>query len=392
MRVHRLLAEACAGILREVFEGGRVLDRALDEAFRANPKWGKRDRGFIAETVFEATRWRRALGFVAEGESPEALCAAQWMRGGLEVPDWWRWDGCPVADMAAREGALASQPRAVRESVPDWLDNLGELELGAAWADELAALNRRARVFLRINPLLGTMAEVLAWLAAEGVVALPVEGAADALELPEGKTLPKSLAQDGRVEIQDAGSQQIAPLLEVEPGMRVVDTCAGAGGKTLQLAGMMANRGEIVALDVVERKLIELKKRVGRSGARNVRIEPWTSDTLRRRSGWADRVLIDAPCSGLGTLKRQPDLKWRITPESLERTRQVQADLLDRYRHLLKPGGKLVYATCSVLPSENGGQVRAWLERTGKRRIELERIVSPAASGWDGFYAARVGD
>lgn len=392
MRVHRLLAEACAGILREVFEGGRVLDRALDEAFRANPKWGKRDRGFVAETVFEATRWRRALGFVAAGGSAEALCAAQWTRGGLEVPDWWRWDGCPVADMAAREAELAAQPRAVRESVPDWLDAVGEAELGAAWGDELAALNRRARVFLRVNPLRGTVAEAIAWLAAEGVTVARVEGAPDALELPEGRTLPKALALDGRVEIQDAGSQQIAPLLEAEPGMRVVDTCAGAGGKTLQLAGMMANRGEILALDIVERKLVELKKRVGRAGARNVRIEPWTSDTLRRRSGWADRVLIDAPCSGLGTLRRQPDLKWRITPESLERTRRAQADLLDRCRHLLKPGGKLVYATCSVLPSENGGQVRAWLERTGARRIELERTVSPAATGWDGFYAARVGD
>jgi 16S rRNA (cytosine967-C5)-methyltransferase len=392
MRVHRLLAEACAGILREVFEEGRVLDRALDEAFRANPKWGKRDRGFIAETVFEAVRWRRALGFVAGGESPEALCAAQWSRGGLEVPDWWHWEGCGREEMAAREAELAAQPRAVRESVPDWLDAMGEAELGAAWSDELAALNRRARVFLRVNPLLGTVAEAISWLAAEGVAVSPVEGAPDALELPEGKTLPKALAQDGRVEIQDAGSQQIAPLLEVEPGMRVVDTCAGAGGKTLHLAGIMANRGEILALDTAERKLVELKKRVGRAGARNVRIEPWQSDTLRRRSGWADRVLIDAPCSGLGTLRRQPDLKWRITPESLERTRQVQAGLLDRYRHLLKPGGKLVYATCSVLPSENGGQLRAWLERCGARRIEAERVVSPAVDGWDGFYAARVGD
>lgn len=391
MRVHRLLAEGSAAILKEVFEEGRVLDRALDDAFRANPKWGKRDRGFIAETVFESVRWRRALGFVAGGESVEGLCAAQWRRAGLELPDWWKWEGCGVDEMAAREAELPGQPRAVRESVPDWLDSLGEQELGAAWDGELAALNRRARVFLRVNPLLATMDEALAWLTAEGVAVERVEGAPDALVLPEGKTLPKPLAQDGRVEIQDAGSQQIVPLMEVEPGMRVVDTCAGAGGKTLQLAGVMENRGEIIALDTVERKLVELKKRVGRAGARNVRIEPWQSDTLRRRSGWADRVLIDAPCSGLGTLKRQPDLKWRLSPESLAKTVELQARLLDRYRHLLKPEGKLVYATCSVLPSENGGQVRGLLERGSPRKIELERTVSPALSGWDGFYAARLG-
>jgi 16S rRNA (cytosine967-C5)-methyltransferase len=391
MRVHRLLAEGCAGILKEVFEEGRVLDRSLDETFRANPKWGKRDRGFIAETVFESVRWRRALAFVAGGESVEALCAAQWRRSGLELPDWWKWEGCGIEEMAAREAELPDQTRAVRESVPDWLDARGELELGTAWDAELAALNRRARVFLRVNPLLATMEEAVAWLTAEGVPVERVAGAPEALVLAEGKTLPKLLAQDGRVEIQDAGSQQVVPLLEVEPGMRVVDTCAGAGGKTLQLAGVMGNRGEIIALDSSERKLVELKKRVGRAGARNVRIEPWQSDTLRRRSGWADRVLIDAPCSGLGTLKRQPDLKWRLSPESLVKTLELQARLLDRYRHLLKPEGKLVYATCSVLPSENGGQVRALLERGSPRKIEAERTVSPAATGWDGFYAARLG-
>ncbi|TAE77111.1 MAG: methyltransferase domain-containing protein [Verrucomicrobia bacterium] len=391
MRVHRLLAEGSVGVLREVFDEGRVLDRALDEAFRANPKWGKRDRGFLAETVFEVVRWRRALAFVAADESLEAICAAQWRRAGLEVPEWWRWNGCGLDEMAAREKELGDQSRAVRESVPDWLDEIGEQELGESWGLELAALNRRARVFLRVNPLLTTLDEAVLWLAEAGVPVERVEGAPDALVLPEGKILPKLLAQDGRVEIQDAGSQQIVPLLGVEPGMRVVDTCAGAGGKTLQMAGVMGNRGEIIALDTSERKLVELKKRVARSGARNVRIEPWQSDSLRRRSGWADRVLIDAPCSGLGTLKRQPDLKWRIGPEALQKTIALQAKLLDRYRHLLKPDGQLVYATCSVLPSENTRQVRALLERGAAREIEAELSVSPATSGWDGFYAARLG-
>lgn len=390
MRVHRLLAEGCAGVLKEVFDEGKVLDRSLDETFRANPKWGKRDRGFIAETVFEVTRWRRALEFVADGGSVEALCAAQWRRAGLEVPEWWTWEGGTVADMEARELALPEQARAVRESIPDWLDALGESELGEAWDAEISALNRRARVFLRINPLLATLDEVIAWLSAEGVPVERVDGAPDALVLPEGKLLPKPCALDGRIEIQDAGSQQIVPLLQVEPGMRVVDACAGAGGKTLQIAGLMRNKGEILALDTGERKLVELKKRVGRAGARNVRIEQWQEHTLRQRHGWADRVLIDAPCSGLGTLKRQPDLKWRLTEATLEKTRAKQAKLLDLYQSLLSPTGKLVYATCSLLPSENQAQVAGLIEKNARWRVETETAISPADTGWDGFYAARL--
>ncbi|WP_193211492.1 RsmB/NOP family class I SAM-dependent RNA methyltransferase [Luteolibacter marinus] len=388
MRVHRVLAEGCAGVLKEVFVEGKVLDRALDESFRANPKWGKRDRGFIATTVFEVTRWRRSLAFVADGDAVEALCAAQWRRGGLEVPDWWQWKGADLADMAAREEELPGQPRAVRESVPDWLDALGEAELGEAWDRELAALNRRARIFLRVNPLLATVDEVVEWLAGEGVTVQRVEGVPQALVLPEGKLLPKPCAQDGRIEIQDAGSQQIVPLLDVEPGMRVVDACAGAGGKTLQIAGLMKNKGEILALDVAERKLVELKKRVGRAGARNVRIERWQDSTLRQRKGWADRLLIDAPCSGLGTLKRQPDLKWRLTRAGLEKIKRKQAELLALYQNLLGPSGKLVYATCSLLPSENQGQVAALIGSSSRWQLGKEELISPAATGWDGFYGA----
>ena len=390
MRIHRVLAEGCVEILNQVFHEGSVLDRILDETFRANPKWGKRDRRFIAETVFEVTRWRRALEFVVDSQAIESLCAAQWLRGGLEVPEWWKWEGSTLAEMEAREGSLSEQPRAIRESVPDWLDARGEAELGDAWSGELAALNMRARIYLRVNPLMATVDEVIAWLGGEGVAVERVDGAPDALVLPEGKLLPKPCAQDGRIEIQDAGSQQIVPLMQVEPGMRVVDACAGAGGKTLQIAGLMGNKGEILALDTSDRKLTELKRRIGRAGGRNVRIEAWRENTLRQRSGWADRVLIDAPCSGLGTLRRQPDLKWRLTEKALEKTIRKQALLIEQYASLLKPGGKLVYATCSVLPSENQQQVAALIQKMPYWRSEGEVNVSPASQGWDGFYAVRL--
>ncbi|WP_052572672.1 RsmB/NOP family class I SAM-dependent RNA methyltransferase [Haloferula sp. BvORR071] len=377
-------------ILRGVFEGGRVLDRELEQTFRANPKWGKRDRGFIAETVFEVTRWRRALAFVVEGDSLEALCAAQWNRAGLEIPDWWSWQGRRVPEMTAREELLGSEPRAIHESMPDWLDERCAREIGGAWDAELSALNRRAPVFLRVNRLRLTPAEAIGWLADNGVQASPVDGAPDALVLPEGKSLPKPLAAEGLVEIQDAGSQMIAPLLEVEPGMRVIDACAGAGGKTLHLAALMQGRGEIVGMDLSAAKLSELRRRASRAGTRIIRTDSWRADTLKRYAGWADRVLIDAPCSGLGTLRRQPDLKWRLNEATIEKTRRVQRKLLDHYTELLKPGGKFVYATCSVLPSENEGQLESLAERDGRFKVEAEIKVSPSATGWDGFYAARL--
>ena len=387
MKVHRVLAEAAYGLLEGVFAHGRVLDHALAEAFAANPKWGKRDRAFLAETVFEVVRWRRALAFVAGGEVPRMLCAAQWLRMGLEMPEWLGVGNGQAEEMAAREGALAGQPRAVRESIPDWLDEVGEQELGAQWALELAALNRRAPVFLRINTLKTTRGEARAWLASQGVETEPVEGVEDALVVTAGHTVPKPILWDGRVEIQDAGSQLIVPLLDPQPGETVIDACAGAGGKSLQIAARMRNQGSILALDVVQGKLDTLRQRAKRAGATCVKTRVIDDATLKAMQGKADRVLIDAPCSGLGTLRRQPDLKWRLTPLRLEKTRRLQRDLLQRYAAMAKPGGTVVYATCSILPSENGGIVSRLLETEGFRLIR-DFGVSPAATGFDGFHAA----
>lgn len=389
MKLHRLLAEGCTTVLGTVFKEGTVLDRVLEATFEANPKWGKRDRAFVAETVFEVVRWRRALAFIADNPQPAALCAAQWQRMQIEIPDWWSWEGCRVEEMTARESALADQPRAVRESIPDWLDVRGESELGAQWDLELAALNRRAPIFLRVNRLLGSVEETGKWLESEGILTRRVEHAPDALEVTLGR-IGKPLIATGRFEIQDAGSQRIAPLLGVEPGMRVLDLCAGAGGKTLQLAALMENRGEIIALDVVGRKLTELERRAQRARVSIIRKELWGPNTLRSLTAWADRVLIDAPCSGLGTLRRQPDLKWRLTSAALEKARRTQKAMLEQYPELMRAGGAFVYATCSILPTENGGQIEDLIGREPHWAVGESLTVSPAGTTSDGFYAARL--
>ncbi len=390
MRMHRILAEAAATIAKSVFREHKVLDHELAAAFEENPKWGKRDRGFIAETVFEVARWRRALSFLVDSEETTALCAAQWVRMGYEIPEWWSYNGKRPEEIIAREAELGDQPRAVRESIPDWIDALGVAELGDAWDAELAALNQRAPVFLRVNTLRTTRPEAIAWLAAANIVASEVPGLPDALVLPPGKILPKALRLEGRVEIQDAGSQKIAPLVDPQPGERIIDACSGAGGKSLHLAALMGADGRVFGMDIDSKKLTELDRRAKRANANKcVKSKLIIATTTTDFAELADRLLIDAPCSGLGTLKRQPDLKWRLKPAQLDRLRGIQAELLETYSAMLKPGGRLVYATCSILPSENRAAVDGLLAKGGFTLIE-ECPVSPAATGFDGFYAAAL--
>ncbi len=225
-------------------------------------------------------------------------------------------------------------------------------------------------------------------LEAAGVLVEPVADCAWGLRVTAGKAVPAALRESGRFEIQDAASQQVAPFCQVEPGMRVVDACAGAGGKTLHLASLLEGKGDLLAMDVQERKLESLRVRASRATVK-VRTAVVSDELLESMQGQADRVLVDAPCSGSGTLRRQADLKYRITAESVAAVRAVQREVLECYAAMVKPDGKLIYATCSVLPSENGAQAAWFSARHPEFTLEEERTVSPAATGWDGFYMAR---
>ena len=212
----------------------------------------------------------------------------------------------------------------------------------------------------------------------------------DALILKERKNVFRTDAfKSGFFEVQDASSQLVAEFLEVKPGMRVVDTCAGAGGKTLHLAALMENKGQIIAMDIYAGKLKELKRRAKRAGAHNITprvIE--SSKTIKKLKESADRVLIDAPCSGLGVLKRNPDAKWKLQPEFIENIKKTQAEILESYSRIVKKGGKMVYATCSILPSENEEQVAKFLKNNSDFTKVKENKVLPSKSGYDGFYMA----
>ncbi|MDB6136262.1 MAG: RsmB/NOP family class SAM-dependent methyltransferase [Verrucomicrobiales bacterium] len=411
-RIHRLLAEACVTALQAVFTDGMVADRAVGRALGANPKWGSRDRSFVAATVYEAVRWRRRLEVLADvipgpdsgGENDGApapeetgretpnhwwrLCGILWQSQGYERPDWAPWPEVPSEVLAVRESTLSAAPLAVRASLADGFDSLGSSALGDRWEPELTALNQPAPVFLRVNTLRTKVPAVQRELREHALETAPVPGAPAALRVLDGKAVPARLRDGGHFEIQDAGSQQVAPFLLPEPGQRVVDACAGAGGKTLHLAALMAGKGELRAMDVEPAKLATLRQRAARAGAK-----VWTStvsdEVLRGMAGWADRVLVDAPCSGSGTLRRQADLKYRITSASVAGMQEGQRTVLTHCFPLVRPGGRLVYATCSVLPAENQAQA-AWFSHTFPEfEFEEDRVISPAETGWDGFYMAR---
>ena len=266
-------------------------------------------------------------------------------------------------------------------------------ELGeAVWAKEIAAQNQPAKVILRTNTLKTTKENLRAILMDLDIETDALPDQPEALVLKErANVFMTDVFKQGFFEVQDASSQLVAGFLDVKPGMRVVDTCAGAGGKSLHIAALMENKGQLIAMDLYESKLKQLKIRAKRDGVFNIEyriIE--NTKVIKRLHGTADRVLIDAPCSGLGVLKRNPDAKWKLKPEFIDNIRKTQAEVLESYSKIVKPGGKLVYATCSILPSENQEQVARFLTTAIGKEFTLtkdQKILSHE-SGFDGFYMA----
>lgn len=404
MKIHPNVAEAAVEALLDVFKQRRYADRVIEKSLKTHTKWGSRDRRFVAETVYEIVRWWRSYWWLAGLPDAEYLDSEKisarrvwrvfavymWKQNG-DFPDLRECEGIDTRELGQR--LSAKPPLAIREAIPDWLHEACTAELSDAWPPMLDHLNEPADVFLRANTLKITASELIEKLAEEQIEAESVTDLPDAVRLRERRNVFSSKAfHAGLFEVQDAGSQRIAPMLEAAPGMRVVDACAGAGGKTLHLGALMKNKGRIVALDVHQWKLDELRRRATRNGADTIvtkLIEG--SKTIERLKADADRVLLDVPCSGLGVLRRNPDTKWKLMPEELDRLRTTQADILRRYAKMVKPGGKLVYATCSILPSENEKQVQSFLAEAGSPwQLDTELSLRPGDENTDGFYAARL--
>lgn len=392
------LIQALQALLIEIFVHGRQADKAIEYAFKHQKKWGARDRAFLAENTYEMVRWYRLIGFMIGKEYPELpqdahhmIATWLWMKK-YDLKEIQRVIPAFTTDGLESRWQEAQSIRAVSQSIPTWLDEVGWRELGPAqWEVELQAMNQPAPVFIRLNSLKANVHDLIRSLAEQGIEATPVEKVPGALRLEERAQLFKTMAfQQGWFEVQDAGSQCIGQFVEAKPGMRIIDACAGAGGKSLQLATLMQNKGKIIALDVEGWKLQELKRRAKRQDIQTIETRLIDPKTLKRLKGSADRLLLDVPCSGLGVLRRNPDSKWKLSPEFLAEIKQTQASILQEYSQMLKPGGKLIYATCSILPSESEDQVKQFLSQNSSFHLEAEYRTSPARDGFDGFYMAKL--
>lgn len=394
-KLHPLLVRAVAQALHSVFQENRYADKVIEHTLKQSPKAGSRDRAFIAETTYETVRHYRLYCEVL-GKTPRSeadfweIVGVHFIKNGISLPDWREFKSLKTNDLKEKIQQL-SQSRKFRESIPDWLDELGSRELGDLWDDTLAALNRPAQVVLRTNRLKTDRTTLQKTLMAQSIETQPV-GDEDALLLSRRQNVFQTQAfKDGLFEVQDFSSQQVASFLSPEPGTRVVDACAGGGGKTLHLAALMQNRGGLIALDTLAWKLDELRLRARRAGVFNIETRPIENrKTIKRLYNSADSLLLDVPCSGLGVLRRNPDSKWKLTPEFIENLRVVQQDILQSYSPIVKTGGKMVYATCSILPSENQEQVEKFLASEAGRDFKLlkERRILPQTEGFDGFYMA----
>src|SRR5437762_918129 len=408
-------ANQLAGLSAATERVGRLdvpADTVLTAFFRANAAMGQRDRAFVAEGAYAYLRRKRSLDALAATTDPHKLALSVLVRElGFSMrelqPVLVKDDAAWLADFKFR--ARSALPPAIAADLPDWL---WEWLCAVYGEPEAAALARSfqtpAPLDLRVNPLRTTREKALAALHDEGLDATATPFAPLGIRVAGRPSLVKHpLLADGRVEVQDEGSQLVGHLVAPRRSDMVVDFCAGAGGKTLLLGALMRSQGRLYAFDVNAKRLAQLTPRLARSGLSNVHPQVIAHEhdvKVKRLARKIDRVLVDAPCSGFGTLRRNPDLKWRQSESAIRELAAKQARLLAAAAGLVKPGGRLVYATCSVLPDENEAIVEGFLAAhpefaLGNAAAELARAeialdtgpmlrLYPHRHGCDGFFAA----
>ena len=412
MEPTRARLEVAVAALQELLTFAAPADSTLKRFFRSHPELGQQERAFVAELAFAVLRNLRLLEQLGAQRSTRRLALAS-----LTVAF-----GISVRELAAllrreeetglaqlRSQAQAELAPAVRFSLPDWLWERLLEQYGSTELEPLArTLLQQAPMDLRVNTLLASREEVLAQLAKEGIGAESTAYAPVGIRLQGKPALQKHpLFLAGKVDVQDEGSQLLGYLVAPRRRQMVVDFCAGAGGKTLALGAMMHSEGRLYAFDTSDRRLANLKARLKRSGLSNIHpqhIDTETDARIHRLDGKIDRVLVDAPCSGFGTLRRNPDLKWRQHADGIAQMMRKQAAILQSAGRLVKPGGRLVYATCSLLREENEQVAEQFLERNPmfvltpahavlkSQGIELDTgayfRVLPHMHAMDGFFAA----
>jgi 16S rRNA (cytosine967-C5)-methyltransferase len=398
-----------SAVLSELLRFSAPADETLSRYFRAQHSLGPQERSFVAEAAFAVLRRRRSLEAAAGSAAPEALVGAAAMR--ILGFSQRALEGVLDPELAPRIRAFRTDalPCAVRLDLPDWLWDRLVRDYGEAESERIAlGMLNAAPLDLRVNLARTSRDAVQAQLAEDGIAAQPTPYSPAGLRITGKPAINRhALFRDGLVEVQDEGSQLLAWLLAPRRGEMVADYCAGAGGKTLAIAMLMRGTGRIYAMDVSARRLAALGPRTARAGVTNVHSIALSGDKdarAKRLMEKMDRVLVDAPCSGFGTLRRNPDLKWRHTPQAVVELVQKQDNILRAAARLVKPGGRLLYATCSILPDENEAVAERFAaaeprfeplscdELFAAQRISLaagaRMRLWPHVHGTDGFFAA----
>lgn len=397
---------AAIDLLEAIGDSPRPADLTANDFFRARRYIGSGDRRAVSDRAWSVLRARRRLGWWLDRAgavaTPRFLVAASlllegWSLAGVEQ-SFSGGQFAPAPLIGPERTALRGleghtlnhpdMPPPVRHEMPDWVYALLAARFGAAAERELDALAAPAPLDLRVNLLKTTREAAQAALRAEGIESAPTPLSPWGLRVPNRRLVTTGEAfKAGLVEIQDEGSQLVAALVAAEPGMRVADWCAGAGGKTLAVAMTMQNRGHIVACDVHDKRLAAAVQRLRRAGVHNVEQHLLAAGDkwAKRQAGKFDRVLVDAPCTGTGTWRRNPDARQRLREADLEELVPKQAAILDAASRLVRPGGRLIYATCSLLPQENEQQIENFLSR------HQDFAVLPARAAWQGAPESETG-
>lgn len=400
----------------ELLDSARSSDRPTDAVisayFRDNRYIGSKDRAAISELVFDLLRHTARLSWWTKQGKARAQMLAYLVfvqkKTLQEITGLFNGEKYAPYKLAPEENGILStyigkdysppeMPEDVANECPPWAYTSLKNRFGAGFADEMQALLNSAPLDIRVNTLKAARAEVLAELKNHKTEAAPCSRAPNGIRVEGRPALAQlELYKNGSIEIQDEGSQLLIELVAAQPGMAVVDFCAGAGGKTLALAAAMKNKGRLVACDIMERRLLHSRERLKRAGVDNCELRPLKSETddwVKRNEGKFDRVLIDAPCSGTGTWRRNPDARWKVLGPALNELVAIQARILASAARLVKSGGQLVYATCSLLPEENEKQVEAFLQSHGDFTLVPTQngtylSLTPLAHNTDGFFGA----
>ena len=400
MKIHRNIALGVVEGLRQILEKKQALRPSLSQLLKQNRRWGSRDRRQLGEAVLDCIRWKRTYAYLGNLDSQSEyffweLLGIWMLTKEMILPEWEELSSIKELKISIPLN-LETTDRKIRTSLPDWLDVLGIENYGETiWEKESQSFNTPAALVLRNNTLKQDSVSLKKQLEKDFTIkSTEVADIPQALFLDKHYKLNQNpLYLNGAFEIQDANSQRVAHWVNPQSNHLIVDACAGSGGKSLHMAAMMQNQGRIFALDPHPIKLDQLKIRAKRNGISNIQtLDTHTPDFFNQQQGTADVVLIDAPCSGLGVLRRNPAAKWHMNPEKIKKVELLQRDILQKNAPLVKKGGALVYATCSIFPNENQYQIKHFLETDLGSEFELikEETYLTHQTGFDGFYLARL--